>query len=287
MEKTIKLKSIRSKARIQIKRVAIMYPSGNTTAVVFDQNLEQDRQQLNDLTMSTWSDNNPGQPEIEQCCFVTYPKDPLAIARVEMFGGEFCGNAARSVLSLITDNQDCQGLIEVSGVDRPLEFLTKNGIIEIEMPLPTNKKVVKLVKEGMVVQLDGITQIVVIDPESQNVQSPREMLNRLLKDKMYNLTEQPAVGVSYYNTKTSSAQFCVWVRNVNTMFDETACGSGTCAIGLTLATINKDNTTITVRQPSGETIKTTALYRSEDNTIYRSTISGKVTKLYDKELILS
>lgn len=284
MKNITKLKSTRSKALTQIKRLAIMYPSGNTTAVVFDQNLKQDRQKLNDLIMNTWLNNNPGQPEIEQCCFVKRPKDPLAIARVEMFGGEFCGNAVRSVLSLITDNQDCQGLIEVSGVDRPLEFLTKNGVIEIEMPLPANKEVIKLIKEGMIVQLNGITQIVVIDPEVQNIQSPREMLKRLLKSKKYNLTEQPAVGVSYYDTKTSSAQFCVWVRNVNTMFDETACGSGTCAIGLTLATINKENTAVIVTQPSGETIKTTSLYKN--NTVYKSTISGKVTKLYDKELTL-
>jgi diaminopimelate epimerase len=270
-----------------LKRIAIMYPSGNTTAVLFNQNPTMNLQQLNNLIMKVWSDNAPTQPKIEQCCFVTSPKNPSAVARVEMFGGEFCGNATRSVLSLITKDRDCQGLIEVSGANRLLEFTTKNRIIEVEMPLSSKTKVTESIREGTLVHLNGITQLVVTDLEKQKNDSPREMLIRLLRDNVYDLINQPAVGISYYNIVTSLAKFCVWVRNIDTMFDETACSSGTCAIGVTLATINKKNTIIIVKQPSGETIKTTTLYDTKINKVYKSTISGTVKKLFEKEFILS
>lgn len=270
-----------------LKRAAIVYPSGNTTAVVFDQVLSVDREKLNTQVMEAWKQQAVGEPEIEQCCFITVPKDERAVARVEMFGGEFCGNATRSVIQLVTDGKDYQGMIEVSGVDRPLNFNVKDGSVAVEMPLPQNGELATKVAEGILVQLDGIAQLVVTDVEQQGKRSPRELLKDLLQENKYGLAGQPAVGITYYDPVSAKAEFGVWVKEINTIFDETACGSGTCAIGIASALKIKQNQRLEVIQPSGESITTEAMFDSETGKVTASNISGKVAVLYDGKLALS
>lgn len=270
-----------------LKRAAIAYPSGNTTAVVFDQMLGTDREQLNSQVMAAWKSKEAGQPEVEQCCFVTLPKDERAVARVEMFGGEFCGNATRSVIQLITEGNDYQGMIEVSGVDRPLNFNVSGGVITVEMPLPQVGELATSVSEGTLVQLDGIAQLVVTDRVLQLGRTPRELLAELLAQNKYGLAEQPALGVTYYDVTTQKAEFGVWVKEVSTVFDETACGSGTCAIGVAAALATKQNQKLNVIQPSGESITTEATFDNETGEVVASNIAGRVSVLYDGELRLS
>ncbi len=271
-----------------LKRAVIAYPSGNTTAIVTDQMLDEDRQSLNDRIMRTWQEQFADQPEIEQCCFVTAPKSPEAVARVEMFGGEFCGNATRSVIRLITEGKDYAGKIEVSGVDRPLAFESKDGNITVEMPLPQEpaSELAKVVDEGVLVSLDGIAHVVVTDDVLRKAASPKERLQSLLASNTYGLAEQPAVGVTYYNEQTEVADFAVWVKEVDTIFDETACGSGTSSIGIALAQEQQKSTTVSVLQPSGETINTAAHYDAKKGKVVSSTISGTVDILYDGRLTL-
>lgn len=271
----------------QLKRAAIVYPSGNTTAVVFDQMLGTNREELNTSVMSAWKNKEPEQPEVEQCCFVTLPKDSQAVARVEMFGGEFCGNATRSVIQVITEGRDYQGMIEVSGVDRPLNFSVSGGVIAVEMPLPRDEKLATQVDEGTLVRLDGIAQLVITDFTYQQNQTPRELLTKLLQENKYSLADQPAVGITYYDEATKKAEFGVWVKAVNTVFDETACGSGTCAIGVAAATAKKQNQKLEVIQPSGESITTEAAFDNKSGKVVASNIAGKVSILYDGELSLS
>ena len=105
--------------------MAVAYPSGNTTAIVFDQLLSIERKVLNDSIMRSWKATNPAEPEIEQCCFLTPALSSEAVARVEMFGGEFCGNATRSAAWLVTGGEDYSGLIEVSGAENPLRSVLR------------------------------------------------------------------------------------------------------------------------------------------------------------------
>lgn len=268
----------------RIRRAVIAYPSGNTTAIIMDQMLDADRETLNQQVMDAWKKENPGQPEIEQCCFVTLPKDKAAVARVEMFGGEFCGNATRSVIALVTKGQDYTGKIEVSGVDRLLDFSVKDGIVDLQMPVP-EEDVTQTVGEGTLVKLDGITHLVVTDPTMLDSSTPRAVLEKLLTDNAYGLADQPAVGVSYYDPETKKSDYAVWVREVKTIFDETACGSGTCSIGIALASTANQGVELEVIQPSDEIIKTTA--QIDPSGKVSSRISGEVTMLYDGQLKLA
>jgi len=82
-------------------RVAVMYPSGNTTAIVVGKPEDTDLKDLNARIMESWRADGSAL-DIEQCCYLTQPNDPQAVARMQMFGGEFCGNATRSAVAFIT-----------------------------------------------------------------------------------------------------------------------------------------------------------------------------------------
>ncbi len=266
-----------------IRRFAVMYPSGNTTAVVFDNLLAAPRGELNDRIMQRWKKYAPDKPEIEQCCFVLTSQDPEVLARVEMFGGEFCGNATRSVIQLLIGGESAEGYIEVSGARTRLAFSIDKDEISVEMPLAKKSKIVQEVKEGFLIRLDGIVQLVVMhDALSSGGQHPRQLLESLLGTNNYGLKNEPAVGVSYYDSQKGHGTYAVWVKDVNTIFDETACGSGTSAIGIAMA--HKKRTTIqglNVLQPSGDYIRTDAIFQPLQNRVIASRISGAVTKLHD------
>lgn len=264
-----------------LQRVVVSYPGGNATAIVFDDVIGANKKLLNESLVQAWKLQFPNMPEIEQCCYVTRPKNQSAIARVEMFGGEFCGNAARSVARILAKN-DKAGLIEASGARVPLRFVRKDNEVTLYMPRLKVKNLVMFTPEGAIVYLEGIVQVVIID--DTDTPDLRSILGRLLKDGRYNLASEKCVGVSFYNPKTKKADFCIWVREVETIFDETACGSGTCAIGIVRAIITKAPVELLVRQPSGEVI--TAIVNYSDNEIKDVSISGSVKILYEGELTL-
>lgn len=269
-----------------IERLAVMYPSGNLTAVVFDPILDVPRQELNDKIMDEWKAQHADKPEIEQCCFVTAPHDERATARVEMFGGEFCGNATRSVIQLISNGEDQEGLIEVSGTDKLLSYSVDSGNITVDMPLPEDAGLVERTEEGSLVRLDGITHLVMVDEDARSSQSCHDRLKTIVENDKYGAKRLPAFGVTYYDPDSAEADFAVWVNEVNSFFDETACGSGTCAIGVAMALAAKEGIELEVVQPSGETIVTRAQTDQEGN-ITASSISGKVTSLFDGEFDLT
>lgn len=270
-----------------LERLAVVYPSGNATAVVFDKMPNIDVNKLNSELLKSWQKKNPNEPEIEQCCFVTIPKNKDAIARVEMFGGEFCANATRGVIALLTKGANYNGKIEVSGASEPLGFKTVDGDITLQMPLPSSKNImIESAEECEIVRLDGITQLVVTDPSKLPSNKSLEEFLGILIDK-YGLNEEPAVGVSVYRSESSSAAFCVWVNSVNTIFNETACGSGTAAIGIALTKQKDIGQKVSVNQPSGETIATTTTIDTKTGYVVDCSISGSVSTIYDGEYKIS
>ena len=73
---------------------------------------------------------------------------------------------------------------------------------------------------------------------------------------------------------------------VGTLFDETACGSGTSAIGIAAAAVAQKTVTLTVAQPSGESIASEATYSRDTGQRRESAIDGAVTVIYDGPLDL-
>jgi histidine racemase len=265
-----------------ISRLVVAYPSGNTTAIVLGEPPTRDLKALNAGIMLAWQSLRPDQPPIEQCCNVTAPRSTGAIARCEMFGGEFCGNAARSVALLLADGEDRAGTIEVSGVDHPLAFNVRKGEVTLEMPVPDTAGCIERTRDGILVRLDGITHLVVAGPHGGN--GPRRLLDRLVRGNSHGFADQPAAGVCLYDPGSGEARFCIRVRDIGSVFDETAYGSGTCAIGMAAAWERGEPVVLEVIQPSGESISVAVDHT--DGRIKKAAISGTVSILYDGEMRL-
>jgi diaminopimelate epimerase len=288
-------------SNLTLNRVVIAYPSGNTTAIVFDDiqsYMLSDKKALNTALIRSVAALFPDIPELEQCCAIVAPEHPDAIAKVEMFGGEFCGNAARSAVRAltmtsvagdpcVTDDFDgakehaaYTGKIEVSGTGALLGYAVRNDIVHIEMPLPASGCSVEPVPEGSLVRLDGISHLVITDRTKLYGGSTRNALTKLLKEDSYGFADEPAAGVCYYDEQTTKSKFCVWVRDVETMYDETSCGSGTCAIGAAMAARSHADTSLTIVQPSGAPLCVSCDYGTS-GLIHHASIEGKVDILYD------
>jgi len=235
----------------------------------------QNKKILNQKIISSFPDFH-----IEQCGFILPASDSQsgAIARLEMMGGEFCGNATRSAIALLTNGASTSGLIEVSGTNQLLEWSSDSDNITVQMPLPKSN-LVKVVADGVLVALDGITHLVIqseVDPPTG------DELTALADNLMqkYSLKDELAAGISWYNTATNQASFRVYVKAVDTLFDETACGSGTCSIGIAIAhSHGVDTAQMDIIQPSGESI----MFSYKSGKAY---ITGSVSKLYDGEMKL-
>lgn len=150
--------------------------------------------------------------------------------------------------------------IRVSGTNQALRaWIDKKKNVWAQMPLLT-KLQVKTVGEFQIVELEGIAQVVTPLPRRNN--SPDELKQSGFQIlRMLKLTEScPASGVMFVSREKGMIKIdpVVWVRDIKTLFYETACASGTTAVGL-LEFINKREVSDTsqVIQPSGELLRVT------------------------------
>jgi len=222
-------------------------------------------------------------PNIEQVGFVFIKNQQI---NLNMAGGEFCGNATRSTARLALDNEIGDLEINVSGVNKPLKAgITKNNEAYAQMPVFSDPSKVKQDpdnKTAWIVEMEGIIHY--IDFDSSQIQSlSKEEIKRfaLTKIKEKKLDKFPASGVIFVR-KLENENFqiipIVYVKNIGTLFLETACGSGTCALGQVMAIINNQSIVeLPVVQPSGEIIKISIDY--QDGEFKYAQIQGQVQNL--------
>lgn len=221
---------------------------GNPTAIIFNSSCaKNDYAAINHLIQKAY-------PDIEQ---VGFYENADGIPRLQMAGGEFCGNATRSMACLLAEmNPDKKKFqFQVSGFDELVnaevenqgngkyfctaEFKGLNGeITETELD---GKKV-------KIVDLGGIVHIVVQKNDFPIREDNITKNMKAIKDKLG--VDNDAVGVLWVNREGSGVYMrpVVWVRDIDTCYDETSCGSGTIAVALVE---NKDTSVI---QPTSETI---------------------------------
>lgn len=166
----------------------------------------------------------------EQVGFLVPPRCG-GLARLEMMGGEFCGNAARSFGFLLCRER---GLIsgafrvEISGADRPLRVRADlvRGEAWAEMPLPLGIRELEVPGRGSfpMVLLPGIRHVVLagVDP------SP------VLTDEVLRAARETgdcgATGVLFLRERELTP--AVYVEKTDTLYWEHSCGSGSLACGL-------------------------------------------------------
>jgi diaminopimelate epimerase len=229
--------------------------------------------------------------QAEQAGFVIPPaavSGSLAHWRLEMMGGELCGNAARSFGLYVAGRLGLSGRhtvsIEISGMARPLPIQvdTSAETAEVELPGPLAETSIELEGQRLPVYVfEGITHVIACDVEPDEVLvrslvrcfSRQESSGFLCKS----IPEAPpaALGVMFYDSRKNFMRPAVWVAATQSLVWESSCGSGSAAIGAwALRDVQDGEKTIALAQ-SGGVIQVRAVKR--EGRIQRVSIGGKVS----------
>ncbi len=260
------------KSTLSKYKISILRPAGNDTALVEGLVKKEKKKTINDEIMRLY-------PGIEQVGFYDYDSINKS-ARLEMAGGEFCGNALRALAYLILGGQKGEITCRVSGANLPLKAgVNTSKSAYATMPIIKSFSSVEKLKTNLwKVDLEGITYLIQITSKRLGKEKAKSWGINLLK-KYDLLYSSPAAGVMFVRQAKSSLQLnvepVVWVRDINTFFYETACASGTTAIGLWKSIERNEMVTkLSVKQPSGQIINIEV--ERNENKFIKSVIDGPV-----------
>ena len=192
------------------------------------------------------------EPAAEQVGFLCAAPD--ADIALRMAGGEFCGNAAMcaAVCAAERGSTDAGAFrVRVSGAEKPVGASVARGADgswrgTVDMPRPRAIDRVLLPGAGTVrvVRFDGISHVLPETPMPRPLaeQSARSWCGQLGAD---------ALGVLFVDPQTERMAPLVYVPGVDTLCWESACASGTAAVGAALFAERGERVRVTLHQPGG------------------------------------
>lgn len=223
--------------------VAVLDPAGNVTAIVCSDVPAAERARVAAQILRL--------PElgIEQVAFLTAPRSGGEI-RLEMMGGEFCGNALRCAGFYQALRNGAQGkscvFAEISGADgvQPVMADTAEGTASTVMPLPLSVQPAGWADvQAARVTFAGITHFVI------DCAQPDETLVQRAIDAA---PEASAVGAIFLDRAHGSIKPVVFVRETASCVAENSCASGSVATAVVLTADFADGITeIGIGQPGG------------------------------------
>ena len=227
-------------------RYVLLDPTGNLTALVLDPVDPGDRAPVTAALMN----------RCEQVGYLTAAKDPRIRARLEMMGGEFCGNASMATAVYLAAEEGLKPgeekamLLEVSGAEAPVACravrLPDGWRGAAEMPLPSGMESrTVLGTELKAVFLPGMVHLIYEGPSLA-----AERAEAILR-AAEGLFPEPAIGLLQWDRAEGRMIPLVRVRASGTQVWETACGSGTAAVAFLEAVRRNASGEIAVAQPGG------------------------------------
>ena len=203
--------------------------------------------------------------------------------RMEMIGGEFCGNASRSFAYLLCQmaGKDRQELeVEVSGSPVPLKVIADRteGTSQIDMPLP---KSIELVQTGSkdvfhMVIFDGICHLIV-----PGKPRGKEFVENALA-RAREACPCGAWGIMFLEEDRMVP--AVYVESTDSLIWESSCASGSMAAAVYLSREEKEGVfAYTLFQPGG---RIRGEVRKKDGRILRCTLGGPVKISEEMEIEL-
>ncbi len=223
--------------------VAVLDPAGNVTAIVCSDVPAAERARVAAQILRL--------PElgIEQVAFLTAPRSGGEI-RLEMMGGEFCGNALRCAGFYQALRTGAQGkscvFAEISGADgvQPVMADTAEGTASTVMPLPLSVQPAGWADvQAARVTFAGITHFVI------DCAQPDEAL---VQRAIAAAPEASAVGAIFLDRAHGSIKPVVFVRETASCVAENSCASGSVAAAVVLTADFADGITeIGIGQPGG------------------------------------
>ena len=237
-------------------------PSGNITLFVLDEVPVCRRAETAKAIMAKNS-------KVEQVAFRTGEN------RIEMAGGEFCGNASRAFGMLLAKERGITGAaeisIEISGADGAVSVWvnTVENTASAGMPQPRYAKT-RTVENvtGTLVHLGGIAHFVV-----EGVEPSVEFFNRAEK-LISEFSALEAYGVIFLEKNGSRMTPLVKVPDAGSLVWEGSCGSGSIACAVTRSIGVNGVYSEKYIQPAGEIIASVTRKNGE---IVRASIGGTVS----------
>lgn len=247
-------------------------PVENMTIFVLDQIPRKDHIETSNKLMDYSSIHG------EQVGFIEASASDNNLLRLQMMGGEFCGNATRSLAAFMVHSDYPQikksgdkfiVALEVSGmkdvINCEVEKLQDRNkyLSKIEMPLPISiKKIIVDCEsksiETIRVDLPGITHFIVDKTMIDNKDKFYQTIKEYMKDEVYD-----AFGIMYYDYKNNFMEPLVYVKATDSLFWERSCASGTCALGCSLSFFGKENIDKYISQPGGS-LKVSVQYNNSN-----------------------
>ena len=235
-------------------------PVENMTIFVLD---EVDRKRHIEIAKKLMNYNNLHAEQVGFVEKIDKAEDESCKYKLQMMGGEFCGNATRSLAALLVHKNDDSIKkvddkfyvnVQTSGIDKIMSCVVKvidehTYTSKINMPLPNNKPQKMIVEGGYTaykVNFDGIVHFVVDVKEFRNKEIFFDIVKELMHDEEYE-----AFGIMYYNYETCYMEPLVYVKATDSLYWERSCASGTSALGAVLSHKLEESVFLDVHQPGG------------------------------------
>ncbi len=233
---------------MKIYTYSLLSPGGNNTALV--NGIIKNpilRKSINDAILKA-------EPTAEQVGFINNGKNDKY--KLLMAGEEFCGNSVRSAAFIFLKGKSGEIKIRASGALKKMSAGIDNQMNAwAQMPAPSKDTILE--KKGLtIIKMEGITHVIVKNSKKTTSSENLKTYAKTLLHSLNLLKTVPASGVLFINKKNKIIELepIVWVRDIKTFFYETACGSGTTAVGLLEAMKIGRSVSVPVRQPSGKII---------------------------------
>jgi diaminopimelate epimerase len=214
----------------------------------------------------------------EQAGFVFSREAP---PRLEMMGGEFCGNAARSFGLLMARERGLQGRgeldVRVSGAEKPLKarFDLAAGTASVEVPPPRFWRTLRFREHPLACcNFEGISHV--IAPELPPGKTLFEEIRGIFEEdrRSQGLPLPSALGVMFWEPRQALMSPGVYVYGTGSLVFESSCGSGSAALGLYLGENLRDGSAAFAITQAGGLIETAI--EKQAGRVLRVSIGGPV-----------
>ncbi|MEK7571297.1 MAG: M15 family metallopeptidase [Patescibacteria group bacterium] len=254
---------------------SLLRPGENDTALILGiVYSDKKRREINDLILDEY-------PNVEQVGFINNDANK---AELIMAGEEFCANATRCAAYEILEGKPGDILIKVSGVNKKLKAgIRSDGEAYAQIPIFADPKKIMSDQKysgNFIVEMEGIVHYVDFSSSIQGLTSEQIKDKGLKEIKKLGYDQAQAVGYIFAQKEGDSYTIApiVYVREIQTTFFETACGSGSMAVTMVEALkTGKSITELAVIQPSGLVIKASVFF-DKKNFGYAE-ISGPIKRL--------
>lgn len=252
------------------QKICIANPSGNITVLVSSPVEKTEYARVAQRLMT----------KIDGAEQVGFFADPCfgGDVRLEMMGGEFCGNAMRSAALYYAGKQTLSGeslvRTEISGCDHPLSVFVdpESGTARGEFPLPIKAEWGRFSeKPAFTVWFEGIVHYVFPG-------GIPELSSESLKEKLRAVTETErvsAAGLMVLEVSSLRMTPVVYVRDTDTLVYESSCASGSAATAVYLSAGKETcRETYLLKEPGGSLA---ASVTKENGRIEKLEIGGTIT----------